>query len=202
MSWHRPVFSLGRTFTNGDGFFDLSALLAGGGSVAPLAHHPPASKMGEEFLFQSTPGLHEQSTVDGLVRHAHRLVVRIPSFQPTRDLLGRPVLLEFPCHHIAQEIVYGEQASLGTQSSLPRLLVRLLSPVILTPAITVYFPAYGGGTAAQPRSDCTNGFSGSKPAGDLLPLSWGECTSSPVPLGWREAAGGLKHPMNGARRLL
>jgi hypothetical protein len=63
--------------------------------------------MGEQLLFQRAPGLDKQGAVDRLVRHVHRLAIRIPSFEPTGDLLRRPVLLELLCHHIAQAFAFG-----------------------------------------------------------------------------------------------
>src|SRR5215210_524696 len=132
-----------------------------------------ASSSGYRLFSQPEICSGDQSSLSFLATTSRRR-----SFMASRHLLGRRAL----CHAFSRP--------------------PSLSPVILTPAVTIYFPTHGGGRAAQPRSDCTKGFSGSEPAGDLLPLCRGARTSSPAPLGRRDPTGGFEHPVNGAGRLL
>src|SRR3712207_5329754 len=99
------------------------------------------------------------------------------SFTESRHLLGRRAL----CQAFSSALV-------------ARYLVR--------PPLRFHFPTDSGSGSGQPGGDSTQRFSGSEPAGDLLPLDQSECAPSPAPLGRRDPSGGLEHPVDGAGRLL
>src|SRR5215212_7425320 len=108
------------------------------------------------------------------VTHASPHRKDILPLEPAGDLLGRPVRFELRCHQVSQAILNCEQAPFRTPSTLRGTLrgplLGLLSPIVSAPAVAIYLPAHRGDWPAQPSGDRTKGFSGSEPAGDLLPL--------------------------------
>src|ERR1700687_3324317 len=70
--------------------------------MARATHAPRRPQVVHQLFFQYATRLNEQTTVDGLVRHAHALVVGIPILQPPGNLLGRPVQNQFTRNDISQ----------------------------------------------------------------------------------------------------
>src|SRR5260370_40487140 len=95
--------------------------------MARATHAPLRPQVVHQLFFQYATRLNEQTTVDGLVRHAHALVVGIPILQPPGNLLGRPVQNQFTRNDISQLAVHGQQAALGPQNRLPSLSVRIMT---------------------------------------------------------------------------
>src|SRR5438270_2865513 len=56
--------------------------------MARATHAPLRPQVVHQLFFQYATRLNEQTTVDGLVRHAHVLVVGTPILQPPGNLLG------------------------------------------------------------------------------------------------------------------
>lgn len=95
MAWHGPVSDLGWTLSDHDHTGDSLLLLRedaalGSADTPNLAGTQPA----DELCFQLALCLNEQCLADGLVRHAHRLIVREIFLEPDGDLLWRPCDLQ------------------------------------------------------------------------------------------------------------
>src|ERR1700675_555056 len=86
MTWDRSVFRFRRSFANGNGVDNPTVPVNAGMSRA--AHAPPRAQVVHQLSFQYAPRLNEQAAVDGLVGHAHALVVGILIPQPPGNLLG------------------------------------------------------------------------------------------------------------------
>src|SRR5713226_10483591 len=79
--------------------------------------------MGLQLLLQHPTGLDEETSIDGLGRHAHSLVAGVRPHKPARDLLRRPVLGELSGDDAAQPRVARQEARLGPAGLVPRSLV-------------------------------------------------------------------------------
>ena len=87
MTGHRAVFDLRGSVCDQDQVSDVSPwVLAAMWSTT----RAPGSQTGGELLPQRPTGLDEQRPIDGVVRHAHREVVRVVHPQSGTDLLRRP----------------------------------------------------------------------------------------------------------------
>ena len=93
------------------------------------------SQISHQLLFQHAPRLHIKASIDGLVRHASRLVCWMCPLQPTRDLFGRPVPFHFRSNSLPQLAAYRQLAELWAKSPFPRQLVGCFSPVATQSAI-------------------------------------------------------------------
>src|SRR5208282_2185642 len=80
--------------------------------------------MVHQLFLQHSTRLNEQAAVNGLVGHAHALVVGITGLQPSGNLLRRPVQNQFTRNDVAQLTVYGKQTAFRPQRCVPCLLVR------------------------------------------------------------------------------
>ena len=76
------------------------------------AHASLRTQVVQQFFFQHSAGLNEQAAVDGLVGHAHVLVVGIVGLQPSGNLFRRPVQDQFTRNDVPQLAVPGEKALL------------------------------------------------------------------------------------------
>src|SRR5712692_4563102 len=72
--------------------------------------------------FFSTPRAWMNSTVNGLVGHAHALVIGIPDFQPSGNLFRRPIQNQFTRNNVLQLTIASKKAPLGRQARLPGLV--------------------------------------------------------------------------------
>src|ERR1700716_1191454 len=89
MPRNRSVFHFRGPFTDRDGIDDLAAGLSADRCMERAAHAPLAPQVLHQLLFQHAPRLEEQASVNGLVGHAHALVVGILCLQPSGNLLWR-----------------------------------------------------------------------------------------------------------------
>src|SRR5258708_24517864 len=103
--------------------------------MARATHAPLRPQVLHQLFFQYATRLNEQTTVDGLVRHAHALVVGIPILQPPGNLLGRPVQNQFTRNDISQLAVHGQQPALGSQPRFPTLSFRIFPPTRRPPPL-------------------------------------------------------------------
>src|SRR5487761_543920 len=131
--------------------------------MARATHAPLRPQVVHQLFFQYATRLNEQTTVDGLVRHAHALVVGIPILQPPGNLLGRPVQNQFTRNDISQLAVHGQQAALGSQSRLPGLSVRIMGTISRTAAMAYDLSAHCRGGTTQTTGDLANRRVGSDP---------------------------------------
>jgi hypothetical protein len=154
----------------------------------PRAADPPLGpKVLHQLLFQHSAGLDEQAAVNGFVGHAQALVIGILRLQPDGNLLWRPVLYQFTRNDLLQLAVGGQQARLGPQGRLPRLLIGFVGSILRAPAMAGYFSAYCGGSATQTLSDDPHRAATGDSAGDVFPFRQGEGNG-------RTAAGGWSNP--------
>jgi hypothetical protein len=107
------IFDFGWPFANGDRIDNLAARVPVNTGMARAADPPLGSQMPHQFLFQRSPRLYEQTPIDGFVRHAQALVVRVLHLQPPGNLLRRPILHQFTRNHLLQLAVGGQPTRLG-----------------------------------------------------------------------------------------
>ena len=65
------------------------------------------SQVAHQLFFQHSTRLDEQAAVNGLVGHAHPLVVGILGLQPPGNLLGRPFQDQFTRNDVPQLPIQG-----------------------------------------------------------------------------------------------
>ena len=63
----------------------------------------------QQLLFQHSPRLNEQATVNGFVGHSLALVIGILGLQPSGNLFGRPVQHQFTRNDVPQLAVHGKK---------------------------------------------------------------------------------------------
>src|SRR5580692_1815875 len=124
--------------------------------VTRAAHASLRAQLVHQLFFQRSPCLNEQAAVDGLVGHAHALVVGILSLQPSGDLLGRPVQNQFTRNEVTQLAVHGKQTAFWPQRRVPCLLVRIIGAIGRSATMARYFPAYRGSSSMEATGDLTN----------------------------------------------
>src|SRR5271168_1384806 len=77
MTGNGAVLDFCGPFPDGDGICDLTTRVFEDASVLRAAYAALRPQVGNQLFFQHSPRLNEQATVNGLVRHAHTLVVGI-----------------------------------------------------------------------------------------------------------------------------
>ena len=87
MTRHRSVLDLGWTLSDRHRIGDLAAPIIVLSFGLPSAHRPLRAQHLHQLFLQQPPGLHEQASIDGLVRHVIRLVLRVGALEPTGYLL-------------------------------------------------------------------------------------------------------------------
>src|SRR5579864_2278874 len=92
----------------------------------------------QQLFLQCTPCLNEKTAVDGLVRHVVVLVARPGAFEPSSNLLGRPLQLELVGHDMSQHPMLDQFADFGAQRPIPCKLVGLAGTIAGLPAVTLY----------------------------------------------------------------
>src|SRR5277367_2790057 len=120
MSGNGAILYFCGSFPDRDSLCDLTARVFKDTSVLRAAYAALRPQVCNQLFFQRSPGLNEQATVNGLVRHAHTLVTGILSRQPSGNLFRRPVQQQFTRNDLA--VAPGSQA--GTASDVrpnPRL---------------------------------------------------------------------------------
>ena len=102
MTRNRSVFRFRRSFANGDGIDDPTPAMPVNAGVPRAAHAPLRPQVVHQLFFQYSPSLNEQAAVNGLVGHAHALVIGILGLQPPGNLFGRPVQDQFTRNDVPQ----------------------------------------------------------------------------------------------------
>ncbi len=144
----------------------------------PRAADPPLrSQMPNQLLFQRSARLQEQGAVNGFVRHAQALVVRIGLLQPSGNLLRRPVLHQFTRNEGAELVVQGQPTDLRPQGRLPGLGVGFVSSILHAPAMAGHLSAYRGASATQMLGDDPHRAAAGDSAGDVF--AFGQCQRTP-----------------------
>ena len=105
MTVHGAVFGRGRSLGYRNRICDMADPLALHGGVPRAADRPPGAQMLHKLFFQRAAGLHIKASIDRLVRHLQRLVMRVAAFQPARDLLRRPLQLEFRHNKLSKRVM-------------------------------------------------------------------------------------------------
>src|ERR1019366_2781049 len=81
----------------------------------------------------------------------------------------------------------GEQAHLGSQGGLPRLVIGFTGSILSSPAMAGHLPAHPPGSSLETFGYRTNRRTGSDPSRDVLSLGQCECER-------RAATGGRNNP--------
>src|SRR3989442_13720974 len=102
MAGNGTVLNFRGPFPDGDGINDLTAGLSADTRVPRAAYTPLGPQVPNQLLFQRSARLNEQTAVNGLVGHAHTLVVGILGLQPSGNLLRRPVQNQFTRNDLLQ----------------------------------------------------------------------------------------------------
>ena len=147
-------------------------------------------------VFQCSPGLNEQATVNRFVGHAQALAIGILVLQPPGNLLRRPVQDQSTRNDVPQLAVLGKQTSLRTQGRNPSLLICILGTIGRTATMASYLPAHGGGRSIQASRYLTNRGTRSDPSRDVLSLATVSATGER-----RRSAGGIPPRGNNTARM-
>ena len=99
--------------------------------------------MGYQLLLQRTACLHIKATIDGLVRHAVGLSVRVFPLQPPCDLLRRPVFLQFRSNSLPQASMNRQLKHLWALGLFPCTLIGDRRTIAARPAVATNLPADG-----------------------------------------------------------
>jgi len=98
--------------------------------------------MRHQLFLQNTAGLHEQASVDRLVRHLISLLPRIPPLQPAGDLFRRPMPPQFTRDQASQPSIACQLAPLGTPGARPSPSISTRRPVAITTPIALDLTAH------------------------------------------------------------
>ena len=142
MTGNGAIFDFRRSFTDGNGIDDPALRVPMNAGVARAPDPPLGAQVLNQLLFQRSARLNEQAAINRFVRHAQALVVGILLLQPAGNLLGRPVLDQFTRNDPSERGVSGQQARLGSQGRVPRLLIGLACSILRVPAMAGYLSAY------------------------------------------------------------
>jgi hypothetical protein len=85
MTWQRPVFDFGRTFSDRNGIDDLPSQLSSGARLLRPASDTAHPQMINQLLLQYPARLDEEAPVDRFVGDAHGRLVGILPSQPSSD---------------------------------------------------------------------------------------------------------------------
>src|SRR5580704_12321534 len=88
MTRDRAVRNFSGSFPNRDGIWNLTARVLEDTRVLRTTHAPLGSQVVHQLFFQHSARLDEQATVNGLVGHAHPLVLGILRLQQPEICLG------------------------------------------------------------------------------------------------------------------
>jgi hypothetical protein len=87
MAGHGSIFDLGGALMDGNAIDD--ARLAG--VSARTAHEAASPQMPDKLLLENVARLDEEASIDGLVRHTHRSIMRECVPEANGDLARRPI---------------------------------------------------------------------------------------------------------------
>jgi len=174
MTGNGTLFHFRWPFADRNRIDDLALRMSVNAGVPRAADPPLGAKVLNQLLFQRSARLNEQAAINRFVRHAQVLVVRIGLFQPSGNLLRRPVLHQFTRNESAEFLVEGQAAGLGPQSRFPGLLVGLVGSILRAPAMAGQFSADRRCRATQMLGDDPQrGAAGDAP-GDVFAFGQGE----------------------------
>src|SRR5246127_2821234 len=142
--------------------------------VTRAAHASLRPQVVRQLFFQRSTCLNEQAAVDGLMGHAHALVMGILSLQPPGNLLGRPIQNQFTRNEVTQLAVHGKQTAFRPQRCVPCLLVRIIGAIGRSATMARYFPTHRGSSSMEATGNLTNQEPESHPSQNVLSLSEGE----------------------------
>ncbi len=142
--------------------------------VSRTAHAPLRPQVVHQLFFQHSPRLNEQAAVNGLVGHAHALIVGIVGPQPPGNLLGRPVQNQFTRNDVTQLSVHRKETAFRSQRRVPSLLVRIMSTIGRAATMASDLPAHRRRSSMEATGDLTNRRTGSDPSRDIFSLSESE----------------------------
>src|SRR5260370_83242 len=140
MTRYGAVLNFSGPLPDGDGICDLTARVSKDTRVLRAAYATLGSQVPQQLLLQHSSRLNEQATVNGFVGHAQALVIGILGFQPSGNLLRRPVQNQFTRNDLLQLHMDRKKALLGPQSRLPGFRIRLVGSIHRTTTITCHFP--------------------------------------------------------------
>src|SRR5208337_570289 len=152
--------------------------------------------MVHQLFLQHSTRLNEQAAVNGLVGHAHALVVGITGLQPSGNLLRRPVQNQFTRNDVAQLTVYGKQTAFRPQRCVPCLLVRIIGAIGRSATMARNLPAHRRRSPMKTTGDLTNRRTGSHPSRNVLSLSERERQPRAATSHRRDAAARQQHSAN------
>src|SRR5262244_2357340 len=101
MSWDRTILDLRRPLPDRDCIDDLTSTFSSSGCMARTTYTSLGAQMSKQLPFQRPASLHEQASIDCLVRHPKLRVLRVFGFEPACHLLGSPILLQLTCYQPA-----------------------------------------------------------------------------------------------------
>src|ERR1700730_13479253 len=170
MAGDGAILDLRRPFSNGNGIDDLTLVVSVIPRVPRAANSPLEPKMLNQLFFQHSTRLNEQAAVNGLVGHAHTLVLGILNLQPSGNLFWRPVQDQFTRNDLLQLHVNSQKAPLGSQGRLPGLVICFTRSILRTPTMPRHLPAHRRHSPLQTFSYLTNGRAGSNSSRNVLAL--------------------------------
>src|SRR5262245_52329371 len=187
MPGNGAVFDFRRPLANGNGIDDPALRVSVRAGVPRAANLPLGAQVFHQLFFQRSTGLNEQAAIDRFVRNAQALVVGIFHLEPSRYLLGRPVLHQFTRNDRLQLAVGSQQAWFGPSRRLPGLGVGLARSILRTPAMAGYLSADCRGSASDLLRDRSHRTAAGDAARDVL--AFGKCERPP-----RTTTGGQSDP--------
>ena len=103
-----------------------------------------------QFFPKCPAGLNKQAPIDRLVRHPFRLIFRMHLFQPTGDLLGRPIPLKLTRYCLSQLRIAGQFTSLRAPRARKGFFIGQCCTVAIIAAIATNFSAHRRGSDPPP----------------------------------------------------
>src|SRR6266481_58144 len=171
MTRYGAVLNFSGPFPDGDGICDLAARVFKDTSVLRAAYATLGPQVPKQLFLQHSARLNEQATVNGFVGHAQALVIGILDFQPSGNLLRRPVQNQFTRNKLLQLPMDGKKAPLGPQGRLPGFRIRFVGSIHRTATMTRDFPAHGRHRSVQVFGNLTYRRTRNDPSRDLLALT-------------------------------
>ena len=86
MAWYRAVLHAGGALADRYRVANPSVIFGLGRVMARAVHGTGTPQMLQQLFFQSTAGLYEETTLNGIVRHVVILVILRRSPEPSRNL--------------------------------------------------------------------------------------------------------------------
>src|SRR6266481_823257 len=171
MTRYGAVLDFCGALSDGDGICNLTARVFKDASVLRAAYAALGPQMPQQLFLQHSARLNEQATVNGLVGHAQALVLGILGFQPSGNLLRRPVQIQFTRNDLLQLHMDRKKTAFGPQGRLPGFAVGLVGSIHTTATMTCDFPAHGRHCSVQAFGNRPYRRTRNDPSRDLLALT-------------------------------